>query len=137
MQWSDVTKAPSRQTLRQFGVLGFLVFVGAAAWRVWQGDAGGFTALLAGVGLAFGVAGVGKPEALRLVFTGWMMLAFPIGWLVSRVALAILFYGVFTPMAIAFKLGRRDALGRRRQARTSFWTEKPRATNVRDYFRQF
>ena len=53
----------------------------------------------------FGVAGLIRPGLLRPIFVGWMVMVFPIGWLMSRVLLGVLFYGLFTPLAIAFRLG--------------------------------
>jgi len=55
----------------------------------------------------------------------------------SRVALAILFYLLFTPVALVFKVTGRDTLHRRRRSQTSYWTPKAGAADVREYFRQF
>jgi hypothetical protein len=137
MQWSDVTKAPSPKTLRQFAGLCLVVFGGLAAWRLWQGHADARAAVLGALAVGLGVTGLIRPTAVRLVFTGWMIAAFPIGWLVSRVVLALLFYAVFTPVALVFRLAQRDVLHRRRQARTSYWTPKAGPADVREYFRQF
>jgi hypothetical protein len=66
-----------------------------------------------------------------------MIAAFPIGWTVSRVMLAVLFYGVFTPVAIVFRVIGRDLLGlRHRGSVETYWTVKPGVTDPRDYFRQ-
>ena len=137
MQWSDVAKAPSRSTLRQFGLLCLAVFVGLAAWRWWKGTTDNWTIGLAVAGSVLGLVGLAAPQALRPVFTGWMIAAFPIGWLVSRVVLAIVFYLLFTPVSFVFSLIRRDALHRRRQQTATYWTPKPPAEGVSSYFRQF
>ena len=39
-----------------------------------------------------------------------MVLAFPIGWTVSQVILAVMFYGLFTPIGLVFRLIGRDPL---------------------------
>ena len=66
-----------------------------------------------------------------------MLATFPIGWTVSRVILAILFYGVFTPVGVLFRLLGRDALGLQpKPAADTYWTPR-RTAEVRDYFRQF
>ena len=136
MQWSDVTKAPSEKTLRQFAGLCLIIFGGLGGWRMWQRDLDSPALALVAVGGLIGVAGLIRPSSIRLVFTGWMMAAFPIGWVVSRVVLGLLFYGVFTPVALVFRLAGRDALHRRRKPKTSYWTTKPHPADPASYLRQ-
>ena len=90
--------------MRQFAVLCLLFFGGLGAWRLWQRGADQQAIALVSGGTVIGLAGLVRPASIRLVFTGWMMAAFPIGWVVSRVVLGLLFYGVFTPVAAAFRL---------------------------------
>jgi Saxitoxin biosynthesis operon protein SxtJ len=136
MQWSDVTKPPTEKTLRQFAVLCVLFFGGLGAWRMWRGGTDTAALALVTVGAVIGLAGLVRPSSIRLVFTGWMMAAFPIGWLVSRVALGVLFYGMFTLVAGVFRLSGRDALHRRRQAKPSYWVAKPQPVDSASYLRQ-
>ena len=137
MQWSEVTKRPSNTMLRQFAGLCLVVFGGLGAWRLWQGQSGGWTTVLLALGLGIGIVGLILPAAVRYIFTAWMIVAFPIGWLVSHVVLGILFYGLFAPVALFFRLKGRDVLHRRRAASASYWMPKPAARDVREYFRQF
>jgi Saxitoxin biosynthesis operon protein SxtJ len=75
---------------------------------------------------------------VRPVFVGWMIAAFPIGWLVSKVLTAALFFTVFTPIALIFRLLGRDALMLRRDPdRPTYWTPKPPTTDPRRYLREF
>lgn len=136
MQWSDVTRAQTPKTLRQFGLLGLVFFGGWAAWRMAQGRADGVAAGLAAVGLAFGLVGAVAPRALRPVFTAWMVAAFPIGFVVSRVLLAALYFLLFTPVALVFRLMGRDVLRLRRSGAASYWTPKPGSVDPASYFRQ-
>ena len=46
-----------------------------------------------------------------------MVLAFPIGWTVSQVILLLMFYGLFTPIGLVFRLIGRDPLHRARRRR--------------------
>ena len=137
MQWSEVIKPPPEKMLRQFAGLFLVVFLGLAALRVWRGHADQWAAVLAVLALVVGVVGLIRPSAVRLIYTGWMIVAFPIGWTVSRVALAIVFYAVITPVALFFRVTGRDELRLRRgQGRASYWKPKPGPENVREYFRQ-
>jgi hypothetical protein len=138
MQWSDIPFDPPRKTLRQFAGLCLGIF---GALALYQGLARGRTTLamvLAGLALTVGPIGLIWPRAVRPVFVGWMVLAFPIGWVISRLMLAFTFYGLITPVALIFRLIGRDVLERRFEpARGSYWTPKVLPDDPRRYFRQF
>jgi hypothetical protein len=136
VQWSDVTRVPEPRTLRAFAGLCLLCFGGLAALRLSRGHMDGRTMALGVAALAIGIPGLLRPTLVRWIYTTWMAAAFPIGWTVSRVALAVLFYGCFTPIAVIFRLTGRDALRLRRTQRASYWTAKTRATSPDEYFRQ-
>jgi len=90
------------------------------------------------VGLVIGIPGLLQPALVRWVFVGSMVLTFPIGWLVSQLMLALLFYLLVTPAALFFRLRGRDVLGRKRTSDcSSFWAKKEMPRDVRSYFRQF
>lgn len=137
MHWAEITAPPSRKTLRQFAGLLLIVFGGMAAWRLWNGQDNGWTQALLVVGAGGGTIGLLWPEALRWVYTGWMVAVFPIGWTISRLALMTMFYLVFAPVALLFRAVGRDALHRRRRPATSYWTTKPMAETSAEYLRQF
>src|SRR6185295_8198865 len=80
------------------------------------------------------VVGMIAPRALRPVFVGWMIAVFPIGWLVSHALLAVVFYGVFTPLSLAFRALGRDALRRQRSNDASYWLSKRAAADVAGYY---
>jgi len=84
-----------------------------------------------------GVAGLVWPSLVRVIYTTWMMAAFPIGWLVSRVVLAIVFYLLFTPFAFVFRLMGRDALRLRKPRAQSYWLPYDDARKPDEYFRQY
>jgi len=108
------------------------------AWQFWA-------RLRGGPALACGVMALVGPVLCRLapaifgrVYWGAMWLAFPLGWLSSQLALAVMFYGVITPMALVFRIGGRDRLGRRRRTELeSHWAPRARPTDVRRYFRTY
>ena len=139
MQWSDITKAPARKTLRQFAALFLVFFVGLGAYHAFRAGAWSTSdAVLAALGVVVGLLGLIQPAAIRWVYTGWLVAAFPIGWTVSQLMLAVLFYGVFTPVAAVFRIMKRDALRLTRPPRTdTFWTTKSQATDSREYLQQF
>jgi hypothetical protein len=138
MQWSDIQFDPPRRTLRQFAGLALVVFGGLACWDYFAKGRVTSSAVLAILAIGIGLPGLIRPRLVRPVYVGSMILAFPIGWAVSRVLLALLFYGVVTPMAMGFRLSGRDALHlARRPGRPTYWMPKPAPADPRSYFRQF
>jgi hypothetical protein len=138
MQWSDITFAPSTRTLRQFALL-WLIFFGLLACV--QGlvrDNPVSAAIFGALATAGGLVGLVKPPVIRPVYLGSVLLTFPIGWVVSKFLLACLFYCVFTPFSLVFRLLGRDILCRqRRPLATSYWSLKRASTNPQSYFRPF
>jgi hypothetical protein len=66
------------------------------------------------------------------------LVTFPVGWAVSEVILALLFFSLITPMGLVLRLLGRDALGRRRkESHSSHWSLKSVPARVQSYFRQF
>ncbi len=138
MQWSDIPRDPPQRTLRQFAGL-WLLFLGTlAAWQAWARDNHTGATILALLALVVGVPGLLRPSLVRPVFVGAMIATFPLGWLVSKIILAVVYYAVFTPVALVFRLSGRDLLARRRNpAVTSYWSPKPAPAGPQSYFRQF
>lgn len=83
-------------------------------------------------------AAAAAPGLLRPVYVALTTAGLPIGFTVSHVVLAIVYFGVFTPVAAVFRLIGRDALHRRfdRGAET-YWTPRRAAPSTKRYFRQF
>ena len=133
-----VNRSPSPAQLRSFGVL-LALFVtvvgGAAAWRTgsWTWPAVIWTA---GGGFALVYALV--PALRRPTFVGWMYAAFPIGWTVSHLLMAFVYFGVITPIGYILRAVGRDPLDRRidRTAK-SYWVRYTPQGDVPRYFKQF
>lgn len=138
MTWTDIQRNPSPKTLRQFAAIWLVFFLGLAAFQVWCRHRPGWGLALALLATSVGLVGLVFPRAVRPIFVGWMMLAFPIGWAVSHLMLVLMFFGVITPLAIVLRLRGRDLLCRKPAAdRPSFWLPKTTPTDLRRYFRQF
>ncbi len=136
MQWSDVKKPASAKTLRQFAALCLLIFGGMFAWRAYTGrvsPASWGLALIAFIG----IVGLLRPMAIGWFYRLWMTVVFPIGWTVSKLVMLLLFFIVFTPVALAFRIFGRDELRRRRQDESTYWRPKTGASDPKQYFNQF
>jgi len=137
MQWADIPFHPSDRKLRQFALLCVVFFCALGAWQGLGRARPGLGLVLAAVGIVLGLVGLWRPQWLRPVFVGWIVAVFPIGWIVSKIVLGVLFYVLFTLVAVIFRVMNRDVLNRRRRPGTeSYWTPKAAPTDVRSYFRQ-
>jgi Saxitoxin biosynthesis operon protein SxtJ len=138
MLWSDIPRDPPPRILRQFAGVWLVFFTGLACW---QGLVRGnltLAALFAVLAVGLGPLGLAIPRAIRPIYVGAMLVTAPIGWVVSQVILALVFYGVFTPVALVFRLIGRDALSRApRPDQESYWQPKPAPADMKRYFRQF
>ena len=122
--------------LRQFAGLWLVVFGGLAVWRVVSGHTDAWTYALGTAAVVVGTIGLIWPAAVRPIYTGWMVVAFPIGWTVSKLALGLMFYGMFTIVSVVFKLTGRDVLGLRRRSAATYWVPKAGARSSSEYLRQ-
>ena len=141
MERESLRETASRQSprqLRQFAGMWIVFFSAFACWQgFWHGHRG-LSLLLAALAATVGPLGLLKPEAIRPIFLAAMALTYPIGWTVSQVLVAVLFYGIVTPVALLFRLIGRDVLKRKPQrALATYWTAKRSAEDVRRYLRQY
>ena len=136
MQWSDIQFNPSEKTLRQFAGLFLLIFGALAAVEVLVRHRPALALVYGVLAAVVGPLGLVAPRAIKPLWVGWSVVAFPIGWVVSTVILGVLYFGVFTPIGLVFRLLGRDALGLRRADVQTYWKPRPAARNQREYFRQ-
>jgi hypothetical protein len=123
----DQDRASSRKTALLVGtVLGAM-----AAWNVHRGrisvavTLGGLAGLLMIVGLFLA-------SWARRFHHLWMGAASVLGSVQSRILLAVVYYGVVTPLGVVMKMTGRDDLGRRGSRRASYWIRRatPRQTKA-------
>ena len=103
------------------------------------GDAANTVAyVLLGVGGVSALNSLVLPAGNRPLFVGLILVTFPIGIVVSYVLMGFVFYVVFTPVALVFKVIGRDPLERRfdREAKT-YWVKRRPVEGTERYFKQF
>src|SRR6266576_617914 len=138
VNWSDIPKNPTAKALRQFAAAWLVFFLAVAAHQYFKRGHHQLGIALGVCAIVIGFPGLVRPAAVRWIFVTWMVLAFPIGWLVSQVMLLLMFYGLITPVALIFRLRRRDNLRLSRPANPStYWFPKQTPKDVRSYLRQY
>jgi len=135
MKLIDIQWQPTDRQLRQFGLI-TLVVLPLFGW-LWGGSLqviGGMTiagCLVAGVGVLW-------PQRLKYLFVGLSVVATPIGLVVGELAMLLIYFCVFLPIGIVFRLIGRDSLQlRSSREQNSYWEEKPQPTSLKSYFRQW
>ncbi len=135
----QINRNPTRRELNQFGFIwmGFVAFFGVVAFFKLHNPS-----LARGLWVAavlVPVIGWVFPRFMRWVFLGMSYLAFPIGFLVSHVVLAVVYYLVLTPIGILTRLFGYDSMKRKFDPEAkSYWVERSAAAvDSKRYFRQF
>jgi hypothetical protein len=135
----DINWNPSPKELRVFAVLQ-LIFFAIVAWLLlrqgWATTGWASTIFVGSVIVA--VTGLFKPTWLRAMYVVWMAAVFPIGFVVSHVLMAAVFYLVVTPIGLIMRLVGHDPMHRKQDhdAKT-YWQPRTPPQGNRGYFRQF
>ena len=130
----QIYQNPSSAHLRRFGitwacsvsVLAILLYVrrgwAAAAFVPFLGALTGWIAWF-------------YPIRIKPLYTIWMGLTAKIAWVVSTVTLTVVFWAIFTPVALWFKIIRRDPLKLKKTSfkGDSYWQDHEKIENVAYY----
>jgi hypothetical protein len=135
----EVNWAPSPRELRQFAGIWFPAFwalVGGLFW--YHSGSLAVPAVMWGVALAVGLAGLISPALIRPIYVAWMLAAYPVGWVVSHLMLATIYFVVMAPVGLVMRLFGYDPMKRDfdRSART-YWVPHDPGGDTARYFRQF
>lgn len=139
----EVNWKPEKSTLRLFALIWLIGFSSIAVLIAWRGgtfEGGGswiIPQVLWAIAAVVGAAGLILPVLVRPVYFLWMGVTYPVGWVLSHLILLTIYYGLFTPLGIIFRIIGRDPLNRKQAERSSYWIEKNDRPSVSRYFRQY
>ena len=134
MKLVEINWQPTEGQLRQFGLICMFALPGIG-W-LWGG---GTTTIgiLAVVGALCAIVGTVLPSALKLPFLGLTVVATPIGMVVGELAMMAIYFVVFLPLGLVFRIIKRDALQRALDRDgDSYWIPKKQPNNIASYYRQ-
>jgi hypothetical protein len=134
----SINKQPSPRDLRGFGI-GLAIFTLVVAGLSYYRHRDLLTVeWIVGIGWGLSLVYFAIPPLRRPIYFGWVYATYPIGWTISNLVLALLFYLVVTPIALILRLTGRDMLKLRfdRDAK-SYWRPHDPGGSIERYFRQF
>jgi len=103
-----------------FCALGFL-----GGFVLWQKGETGF--LLWIIGMVILSMGLLRPRLLGPIHQGWMGISFLMGFFMTHLILALMYYLVFTPMALVMRALGKDPLRLKHDRNAkSYWLKRPR-----------
>lgn len=129
MKFSDI-ELPSN---RKFGFFFSVVFalVGAYFFNVAVSIAYCFLAMA----VVFLIVTLIKAELLLPLNKLWMRFGLLLGLIINPSVLAIIYFGVFTPVNLLMKILGRDELGLKLSERPSYWKERSSGDKLSDSFK--
>ncbi len=116
MKFSEI-ELPSN---RKFGFFFTFVFAVAAAYFYYSANIS-WAYLFIGAASIFLLVTLIKSDALLPLNKLWMRFGFLLGMIVSPIILGIIFFGLFTPIAILMRLSGRDELRLKFSPKMSYW----------------
>lgn len=136
MQIKDLDLDPDEIKLRSFGRIGCTLL---ALWALAPLRSGApIHGVALGASLVVGLLSVVGPRVLRPLWVAMMLVGFPIGWTISFVLLAFVYFGMLTPMAIIGRVIGRDPMERGLdRALPTYWKKRVSIDDPARYLRQF
>jgi len=137
MHWPDFTRNPPERTLRQFAASCLVFGPLVGAWLLWRGSPWAAGAILiAAIGL--GARGLASPRTLRWPYVVAMLLTFPIGWIVSHVILAAIYFGLIMPLGLLLRLfGHKPLEMKPDPGRETYWQPRETPPEPKSHLRQY
>jgi Saxitoxin biosynthesis operon protein SxtJ len=123
---------------REFGLIVGGIFVLLSGWWIYRGKFHSVSQVTLPLGAVLVLLGVVFPRALLLPNKAWMALAEVLSYVSTRIILAVVFFGIVTPIGFVKRLFGWDPLSRRAPASESYWRPySDRQRNPRHYEKMF
>jgi len=126
-------KLPSNKKFGYFFSLVFIFF----AWFFFDGDFNFIVTFFLLLSISFTVISFYKADLLTPLNTLWMRLGYALGKIINPIIMGIIFYCLFTPFAIFFKLIGRDELALIYKKKSSYWVVKDCNNQQNNFRNQF
>lgn len=132
----DINWNPSLRELRQFAGIWLPAFGAVAGTLISRSGHVRLAAAVWAIAALTTLIGVLRPRSMKGLFVGWMLAAYPIGWIVSHIVLGIVYFVLFTLVGLVMRALRYDPM-ERTAGSGSYWRQRPHHSEATEYFRQF
>ena len=139
MKWNQISSSATIKQIRQFGLLVGIVLVAAGSWQLYRQIYPIVRIVLWSIGGFLFAGGLLWPQILKPLYVLWMLLAHMLSWVNTRIILGVIFYLIFTPIALVMRIAQRDGLQKKiNKNASSYWTQRTAPENIKEHFeRQF
>ena len=140
----DLNLNPTNKQLRQFGLIALValpllawLFSGKPSASTWEAKHTTIIGAMTALGCLAGAAAWWRPALLKWVFVAVSVITFPIGFVLGEIAMIFVYSIAFIPMALLFRILRRDALQRSLDHEAdTYWQPKEQPKGASSYYRQ-
>ena len=139
MKWNQISSSATIKQIRQFGLLVGIVLVAVGCWQLYRQTYPIVRIVLWSIGSFLFAGGLLWPQILKPFYVSWMLLAHMLSWVNTRIILGVIFYLIFTPIALVMRIVQRDGLQKKiNKSASSYWTQRTAPKNIKEHFeRQF
>jgi hypothetical protein len=131
-----IERNPTGRQLLVFGAA-WLVFLGSWGLLAWMRGRNAAAEVLWTLAAVVPVAGAVSRRILRLAYVAVSYATYPVGFVVSYIVLALVYFLVLTPIGLFMRLLGHDPLSRKFDpAAKSYWIPRDEAKTVESYFKQ-
>jgi energy-coupling factor transporter transmembrane protein EcfT len=121
---------------RKFGFFFTFVFLAASVYFFYSGNLT-WACLLVAAAMVFLFITIIKSDALLPLNIMWMRFGFLLGMILSPIVLGIIFFGLFTPIAMLMRLSGRDELRLKFNQKASYWITRSEPIKAESFKHQF
>ncbi len=132
MNFSDI-ELPSNQ---KFGFFFTAIFIIAALFSFYIDHTNWFITLSI-IGISFFIITIINSDILLPLNKLWMRFGVLLGMIISPIVMGVIFFGIFTPMAIFMRFFGRDELSLRVKTKTSHWINRKTENRTNFFKNQF
>ncbi len=138
MALTEINWNPTKRELSIFSVaLSFLLCL-IAAFSYKATTSIPLVVAMGSVAILLSVTGFFFPQHIKPIYVAWMVLFYPVRWIVSCLLIAVVYYLVIFPIGMTLRICGQDLVGKRFDTQAlSYWKAKKEIRKETDYFRQF
>jgi hypothetical protein len=115
---------------KSFGIVFFIVLLLLALWPLTKGENINFWFLF--FSTIFLILGIMNSKLLTPLNKVWAKFGEILGKIVSPIILAVVFFGIVTPIGLLLRLFRKDVLNLKLNNKSSYWLKREKDMNQMD-----